>query len=142
MTFRRVLSLICDSYKRRHPISPVVRLQISNLTRQTVLATSAEVADNSARRNKGLLGRTRLGAGEGMWIVPGEAIHTFGMRFAIDLAYLDRNRRIRKVRSHVAPWRVSACLSAHSVLELPSGTIHGTKTQVGDELLMIPVPPK
>jgi uncharacterized membrane protein (UPF0127 family) len=112
------------------------------VTRKTVLATYAELADSGTSRNKGLLGRSGLGPGEGMWIVPGEAIHTFGMQFPIDLAYLDRHRRIRKVRSHVPPWRISACLTAHSVLELPSGTICETKTQVGDELSISSVPPE
>jgi uncharacterized membrane protein (UPF0127 family) len=142
MILRRAISMIRILSTRRHHLSPVTRLQISNVTRQTVLATSAELADNATLRNKGLLGRSGLGPGEGMWIVPGEAIHTFGMQFPIDLAYLDRNRKIRKVRSHVLPWRVSACLTAHSVLELPSGTICGTRTQVGDELSISSVPPE
>jgi len=46
------------------------------------------VADRPATRNKGLLGRNSLASGEGLWIVPCEAIHTFGMRFPIDLVYL------------------------------------------------------
>jgi hypothetical protein len=56
------------------------------------------------------------------------------MRFPIDLVYLDRKKRIRKLSSDVRPWRLSACLWAHSVLELPPGTIHGTQTQHGDRL--------
>jgi hypothetical protein len=56
------------------------------------------------------------------------------MRFPIDLVYLDRERRIKKARSAVGPWRLSACLSAHSILELPAGTIRETKTERGDTL--------
>jgi hypothetical protein len=56
------------------------------------------------------------------------------MRFPIDLVYLDRKKRIRKLSGDVRPWRLSACLWAHSVLELPPGTIHGTQTQQGDRL--------
>ena len=48
-----------------------------------------------------------------------ESVHTFGMRFPIDLVYVDRKHRVRKVRSGVRPWRMSACLTAHSVIELP-----------------------
>ena len=110
------------------------RLQVSNLTRQTVLADRLEVADHGANRRKGLLGRAGLAAGEGLWIKPCEAVHTFFMQFPIDLVYLDSKNRIRKVRSGVAPWRMSACLSAHSVLELPSGTIEATQTRPGDWL--------
>ncbi len=60
------------------------------------------------------------------------------MRFPIDLVYLDRKRRIKKVRSAVGPWRLSACLSAHSVLELPVGTISATQTERGDTVEFVP----
>jgi hypothetical protein len=110
------------------------RLQVTNRTRQTVLATRMEVAATASRRNKGLLGRERLDRGEGLWISPCESVHTFFMRFPIDLIYLDRQYRIRKLCSSVPAWRLSACLSAHSVLELPAGTINETGTQRGDFL--------
>ena len=114
------------------------RLQVVNLTRQTVLADRLEVADHGANRMKGLLGRDGLSPGEGLWIKPCEAVHTFCMRFAIDLVYVDRKNRIRKVRSGVRPWRMSACLTAHSVIELPSGTVQATQTQAGDRLEFLP----
>jgi uncharacterized membrane protein (UPF0127 family) len=98
------------------------------------MATCMEVADSAAMRNKGLLGRKRISPGEGLWIIPCASVHTFWMRFSIDLVYLDRKKRIRKLRSDVRPWRLSACLWAHSVLELPPGTIRGTQTQYGDRL--------
>lgn len=109
-------------------------LRVTNPARQSVLATRMEVAATQARRSKGLLGRAGLEAGEGLWIVPCESVHTFGMQFSIDLVYLDRKRRVRKVRSAVPPWRLSACLSAHSVLELPAGTIGASRTEKGDVL--------
>ncbi len=108
--------------------------QVINRTRGTVLATRLEVADSAPKRTKGLLGRDGLGSGEGLWIVPCESVHTFFMRFAIDLVYLDKKNKVKKVRSAVRPWRVSACLSAHSVLELPAGTIRDTLTVPGDTL--------
>jgi hypothetical protein len=97
-----------------------------------------ECADSGPKRNKGLLGRERLSPGEGLWIVPCEAVHTFAMRFPIDLVYLDRKHRIKKLRSEVPPWRLSACLSAHSIIELPAGTIRSTDTQPGDTLEFSP----
>jgi uncharacterized protein len=117
---------------------PLSRTKILNLTRQTVLADSAEVANHSAARNKGLLGRTGLAAGEGLWIVPCESVHTFFMKFPIDLVYIDRHKIVKKVRSDVGPWRISACLSAHSVIELPAGTIDKTRTARGDKLESFP----
>src|SRR5271170_6241820 len=123
-----------DSLIRPRPAKSEAGLRISNLTRHVELASCVEVADHGAKRRKGLLGRERLPAGEGLWIVPCEAVHTFGMRFAIDLVYVDRNMRVKKVKSNVPPWRLSACLSAHSVLELAPGTICSTQTEPGDML--------
>jgi hypothetical protein len=115
------------------------RLRVINVTRSTELASNAEVAKSGGKRSKGLLGRKGLMAGEGMWILPCEAIHTFFMQFAIDLVYLDRRNRIKKVVSNVPPWRLSACLSAHSVLELPSGTVHNSQSSAGDFVEFTPL---
>jgi hypothetical protein len=118
----------------RRQAKPKVHLRIWNVTRETELAASVELANHSAARRKGLLGRDCLFAGEGLWILPCQAVHTVGMRFPIDLVYLDRDLRVRKVRSDVYPWRMSACVSAHSVLELAAGTIQETQTKRGDQL--------
>jgi uncharacterized protein len=117
------------------------RLKVINRTRQTVLGTSIEVANHGATRRKGLLGRSGLPSGEGIWIVPCESVHTFWMKFPIDLVYLDRNKKVKKVRSGIPPWRMSVCLSAHSVLEFASGTIHSTQTKPGDWLEFSPALP-
>jgi uncharacterized membrane protein (UPF0127 family) len=109
---------------------------IRNQTRQTVLASHADVADTSERRRVGLLKHTSLAPGEGLWIAPCESVHTFFMKFPIDLVYLDKRLRVRKVRHAVRPWRLSACLTAHSVLELPAGSVAETGTVAGDELTM------
>lgn len=93
-----------------------------------------DVADTSEKRRVGLLRHERLAPGEGLWIKPCESVHTFFMKFAIDLVYIDKKLKVRKVRKAVPPWRLSACLTAHSILELPAGTIEQTGTQAGDEL--------
>ena len=119
--------------------TPDLRLRVTNLARNTILATCLEKAGTGATRSKGLLGRKGLAPGGGLWIVPCESVHTFFMQFPIDLIYIDRSKRIKKVRSSVPPWRLSVCLSAHSILELPAGTIRSTMTQVGDTLEFSPV---
>ena len=124
------------------PADPEGRMQILNLIRKTHLASNVEIAGSGGKRTKGLLGRKSLAPGEGMWIVPCEAVHTFGMQFPIDLVYLDRGLRIKKLRSSVAPWRLSACLSAHSILELPAGTIRESQSQPGDLLEFSPAEAK
>jgi len=104
------------------------------VTRDVVLAARAQSADTSAERRTGLLKHTHLEPGDGLWIVPCESVHSFFMKFTIDVLYLDRKHRVKKLRREMAPWRVSACLTAHSVLELPAGTIVRTGTQAGDQL--------
>lgn len=108
-----------------------------NQTRDIVLGQAVEVADTSAKRRTGLLKHERLEPGEGLWIVPCESVHTFFMKFPIDLVYLDKRRKVRKVRDAVPPWRISACLRAYSVLELPAGTVAQSGTKAGDELVIL-----
>lgn len=111
-----------------------MKIVVRNKTRNTVLADCAEVADTSAKRRTGLLKHDHLDPGQGLWIAPCESVHSFFMKFAIDLVYLDRKHKVRKVRHRMVPWRVSACLTAHSILELPAGTVEATGTQPGDQL--------
>ena len=109
-------------------------ITVRNLDRGTVLADAAEIADTSAKRRTGLLKHSGLEPGTGLWISPCESVHSFGMKFAIDLVYLDRKKKVRKIRTKMVPWRMSACLSAHSVLELPVGVIEASRTERGDQL--------
>ena len=118
---------------------PSSRFRVVNLTRNTLIATDVEIATSSAQRSKGLLGRSALGTGEGLWIVPCESVHTFAMRFAIDLIYLDKQQKVRKICSSVRPWRISACLTAHSVLELAAGVVRDEDARPGDILAFTPV---
>jgi uncharacterized membrane protein (UPF0127 family) len=113
---------------------PAARLRVRNVSRGTMLADRAGIADTSKTRNVGLLKHTRLEPGEGLWITPCEAIHTIGMKFPIDVLFLDRKRRVLKIRGSMPRWRMSACLRAHSVLELPSGAAAASETQAGDQL--------
>jgi uncharacterized membrane protein (UPF0127 family) len=126
-------------FKSTKPALPEGPLHAVNPARSSILATHLEVAASGQKRRKGLLGRDRLAPGEGLWIVPCESVHTFFMRFPIDLVYLDRENRVRKVKSTVGAWRMSVCFSAYSVLELPAGTVRDTKTQRGDTLEFSPV---
>jgi uncharacterized membrane protein (UPF0127 family) len=109
---------------------------VRNQTRNAVLGDAVDVADTSEKRRVGLLKHERLAPGDGLWIVPCESVHTFFMKFPIDLVYLDKKRKVRKVRNAVPAWRLSACLTAHSILELPAGIVAKTGTLPGDELLI------
>ena len=84
------------------------------------------------------MGRSGLAPGQGLWIIPCSAVHSLGMKFTIDVVYVDRALKVLKVRPRMAPWQLSMCLFAHSVLELPSGTIDHTRTRTGDQLEFLP----
>jgi len=107
---------------------------IRNSTRNTILADAADIADTSEKRRTGLLKHERLDPGHGLWIIPCESVHSFFMKFPIDLVYLDRDKKVRKVRHSMVPWRLSACLTAHSILELPAGSVAPTGTEPGDQI--------
>ena len=111
-----------------------------NQTRDAILGVAVELADTSEKRRVGLLKHERLEPGAGLWIKPCESVHTFFMKFAIDLVYIDKKQKVRKARKAVPPWRLSACLTAHSILELPAGTIERTGTQAGDQLVIESLP--
>ena len=115
--------------------------KVRNLTRGTSIGDAIACAETSAERRTGLLKHTNLDEGQGLWIVPSESVHTFFMKFALDLIYLDRKKRVRGVRKAVVPWRMSMCFAAHSVIELPVGTVERTGTQKGDELEIAPLTP-
>jgi uncharacterized membrane protein (UPF0127 family) len=86
-----------------------------------VLVTHLEGAFDSATRKKGLLGRERLEPGGGLVIAPCGGVHTFFMRFAIDVVFVARDGRVLRVRHAVKPWRLAIALRAFGVIELPAG---------------------
>jgi uncharacterized membrane protein (UPF0127 family) len=112
----------------------MAKLTVRNVTRNTILADRADIANTSATRRAGLLKRSGLEPGEGLWIVPSEGVHTFGMKFPIDVLFLSKSRKVLKIRSQMPQSRIALSIRAHSVLELPPGRAAHTLTAVGDEL--------
>ena len=109
-------------------------LIIRNQTRSTLLGERIGLADNPKTRNVGLLKHTHLDEGEGLWIIPTQAIHTFMMKFAIDLVFVDKHKRVTKVVAALKPSRMAMSWRAQGVVELPPGTAQATHTQAGDQL--------
>ena len=110
------------------------KLRIRNITRNVELAGAADIADTSAKRRTGLLKHTSLQTGEGLWIAPCEAVHTVGMKFSIDVLFLNKKRKVLKIRAEMGRWKMALCMRGHSVLELRSGTCAATGTIAGDQL--------
>ena len=111
--------------------------QAFNRTRQAYLATALAVADTHWTRLRGLLGLAPgdFRNGYGLWIRPCHGVHTLGMRFPIDVVYLDRSLTVVHVQSDLQPWRFAPVrMQAASVLELPCRTAAETRTAVGDRI--------
>ncbi len=115
--------------------------RVRNQTRGTVLAKRCHVARSLRDRTVGLLGRSSLPPGEGLWIERSPSIHMFFMRFAIDAVFVDGSGRVVRVVEHLRPWRIVAwARGARDCLELPAGSVGPTGTVVGDQLVLEPDP--
>lgn len=105
-----------------------------NLTRGRAVATEVAKAEDYQSRSRGLLGRGSMAPQEGLWIVPCPMIHTFFMKFTIDVLFLSPDLKVVRVIENLKPWRLSPWVfRARSVLELAGGALKGS-VAVGDEL--------
>ncbi len=97
------------------------------------IVSNLEVAETFSARSKGLLGRSSLVVGEGLLIRPCKGVHTIGMKFPIDVVFLDYSNNVIGLCKDLQPNRMTSIrLRASSVLELPVGTVAATALKVGD----------
>jgi uncharacterized membrane protein (UPF0127 family) len=116
---------------------PAVRFRLVNAHTGAVIANSVIGAFDSATRRRGLLGRDRMDGGEALIIAPTNAIHTFFMRFTIDVAFVRRDGRILKLRPSMPPWRMAVAIGAFAAVEVPAGVFASCSTKVGDILALV-----
>jgi len=98
------------------------------------VVAEVEVAATFGRRALGLLGRRALPPGQGLWLAPCAAVHTVGMRFPLDLIFLDRTLRVVRVARGVPAGRIVRGRGAHSVLEIAAGWLPAGTLAPGDVL--------
>lgn len=110
---------------------------VNERTREQV-ATSVEIAATRQSRRRGLLGRDRLEDKSAMLLAPCTAVHTAGMRFAIDVVFVDRQGFAVKIVRHLQPWRISLAAGARAVIEMPAGTLRWGQVLPGDRLYLTP----
>jgi len=110
-------------------------MEIINKTKNTLLAKDIVIANTPFKRMKGLLGKKEFREGQALILKPCNSIHTFFLRFAIDVIFVDKHNKIIEAISHLKPFRLTCVywLSALAI-ELPSGTIQSTLTCKGDTL--------
>jgi len=108
-------------------------MRIINLTRQRVLADNALVAGSFFLRLVGLLNRKELNPGEALILKPCNSIHTFLMRFTIDVLFVDKANSVVKTVPRLKPFRLTYIYpNSTFAIELPAGVIAATSTQQGD----------
>jgi uncharacterized protein len=108
-----------------------------NRTRSTYLAKVLRIADTHWSRFLGLMCSESggFGVGNGLWIVPCHGVHTFAMRFPIDVLYLSSAKTVVHIERNLKPWRMArVSMETASVLELPANTLQDTGTAVGDQI--------
>ncbi len=114
---------------------------VFNGTRGVLLAEKALLADTPRSRRRGLLGTDRLEDGSGMVLVPCRQVHTFGMRYAIDVVFVDRSLRVLRVVEGMRPWGAGApVLRGAAAIELPAGRVADTGTAPGDAIQVFGLP--
>jgi uncharacterized membrane protein (UPF0127 family) len=110
---------------------------VFNKARESFLSLNVTMANTHLSRLRGLLGKLRLKADEGVWVVPSRGIHTIGVLFAIDLIYLDAEHQVIHMAESFSSFGIAPFRSkSESVLELPTRTISSSQTQLGDQLLI------
>jgi len=103
------------------------------------LITNLRLAGDSAERRRGLLDAEGLQDGEGLVIAPSQGIHTFGMRFAIDVVGVTRDGRIVLIRPAVRPRRIVLSWRAFAMVELSAGAAARAAIRPGDRLVVTPL---
>jgi uncharacterized membrane protein (UPF0127 family) len=99
-----------------------------------VVCERCAVASTPFARMRGLLGRRGLDAGEGILLRPASSVHTFFMRFPIDVVFLGRDGDVLKIEPWLPPWRTAGARGAKTVVELPAGEAERRGLRTGDRL--------
>lgn len=116
-------------------------MKLINQSRDDIeIASDVRVAKSFFSRAKGLLGEREISRGSALWIQGSRfagcnSIHTWFMRFPIDVIFVDRDLVVRSTHHGLGPWRMTAPVrGARSVFELPSGTLRDVPVEIGDQL--------
>ncbi len=105
-----------------------------NATKKVTLGDRCHFANSLLKRMVGLLGRRQFEPGEGLLFDRCYGIHTIGMRFPIDVLFLDKDYRVIRAVDALPPFRTCTVRQAIYVLELPAGTIRQSGTEIGDQV--------
>jgi uncharacterized protein len=113
-------------------------VKLVNARTDRPVASAVELADTRATRRRGLLGRDGLPPGAALMLRPCNAVHTVGMRFPIDVAFVDSRGVVRKIVQNLPPWRMAISPLSRTTIELAAGALDQDALRVGDQVRLIP----
>lgn len=119
--------------------APAAAVSLVHGSTGAVLVPALELALERRARRRGLLGRAELPARSALILAPCAAIHTIGMRCAIDVVFVDRSGAVLSTREPLVPWRMAVCPAAFAVVELRAGAVREMGIAPGDHLSLVPV---
>jgi len=113
----------------------ITKLHVTNNENHyTLLLSNMEIADNFIRRLRGLLSMTDFNETDGLLITPCNYVHTFGMKFVIDIVFIDKECRVVGIKKNINKNKIAGMFRAKHTLELPAGKITDLKIEIGDKL--------
>ena len=119
------------------PANDAASYTLRNAANGTVVAAVVEAALTREVRNRGLLGRDHLPESHALILAPCWSVHTFFMRFPIDVIFVKRSGLVVKTRAAVPPWRLLVGLGAYATVELAAGALQRTPVRAGDRLELL-----
>jgi len=110
-------------------------MRIINQTKNCLLAEEAVIAETFFKRSKGLLGKKNLPTGQALVLMPCNSVHTFFMRFPIDIAFIDKYNKVVKIIPLIPPFRITPVyFNAHFAIEFPAGTLEADNLKEQDKI--------
>ena len=113
-------------------------MKLINKTNNTIISENVMVANTYLKRLRGLMFTKELPDQSALYIIPCNEIHTFNMKYSIDVLYLDRNNNILAIDEEITPGKIGKRVkNAVSVVELPSGKVKRVSVKIGQAVVFL-----
>lgn len=111
------------------------KVKICNSSKNKLILAEAEVADTFFQRFRGLLGKKYLQPESGLIIAPCNSVHTIGMKFPIDVIFVDKENKICYIMRNMKKGKISPIISrAKMVIEFNAGMADRLQLEINDEI--------
>lgn len=109
--------------------------QLINKTKNITISQNVEMAHSIFSRLLGLMGRQHLSTDHCLWLKPCNSVHTFFMKFSIDVVFVNKNLQVKSIKRELMPWKFSLPVwTASSAFEFKTGSWNDSDIEIGDQL--------